>query len=74
MFNYLDDRKKKKDTFLTLHDAVTLLTTLLVPEIKMAAHRYVIEVSVQSFLQGQGQVAKKNILRLRELVTIISKQ
>ena len=29
--------EKKKDTCLILHDAVTLLTTLLVSEIKMAA-------------------------------------
>ena len=43
--------KKKKKTFLILHDVITLLTTLLIPEIKMATHR----------LQGQGRVAKKNI-------------
>ena len=42
MSNYLDPEKKtiklerkKKDTFLILHDAVTPLTTLLVSEIKI---------------------------------------
>ena len=43
--NYLDlERKqierKKKDTCLILHDAVTPLTTLLVSEIKMVTQRY----------------------------------
>ena len=41
MANYLDPKKKKierkkKDTCLISHDTVTLLTTLLVSEIKMA--------------------------------------
>ena len=31
------DPQKKKDTYLTLHHALTPLTTLLVSEIKMAA-------------------------------------
>ena len=43
--NYLDlERKqierKKKDTCLKLHDAITPLTTLLVSEIKMTTQRY----------------------------------
>ena len=43
--NYLDlERKqierKKKDTCLILHDAVTPLSTLLVSEIKMVTQRY----------------------------------
>ena len=36
MSDYFDPQKKK-DTCLIVHDALTLLTTLLVSEIKMAA-------------------------------------
>ena len=42
--NYLDP-DKKKDTCLILHDVVTLLTTLLVSEIKMAAQMPRLKVS-----------------------------
>ena len=49
--NYLD-LDKKKDTCLILHDVVTLLTTLLVSEIKMAAQMPRLKVSdvLQGFL------------------------
>ena len=42
--------RKKKDTCLILHDAVTLLTTLLVSEIKMAAQ--IPRLKVSDVMQG----------------------
>ena len=55
MANYLDPKKKKierkkKDTCLILHDAVTLLTTLLVSEIKMATQ--ILRLKVSDVTQG----------------------
>ena len=55
MSNYLDPEKKKierkkKDTCLILHDAVTLLTTLLVSEIKMATQ--IPRLKVSDVMQG----------------------
>ena len=55
MANYLDPEKKKierkkKDTCLILHDTVTLLTTLLVSEIKMAAQ--ILRLKVSDDMQG----------------------
>ena len=55
MSNCLDLEKKKmerkkKDTFLMLYDAVKLLTTLLVAEIKMAAQ--ILWLKVSDVLQG----------------------
>ena len=47
--------RKKKDTCLILHDAVTPLTTVLVSEIKMAAQIPWLKVSdvLQGFLKWQ---------------------
>ena len=55
MSNYLDSKKKKierkkKDTCLILHDAVTLLTTLLASEIKMATQ--IPRLKVSDVMQG----------------------
>ena len=47
--------RKKKDTCLILHDAVTPLATLLVSEIKKAAQRYCdrrFEMSCEAFFSG----------------------
>ena len=62
MFNYLDPERKqierkKQDTCLILHDAVTLLTTLLVFKIKMATQRYHdwrFQVSCKAFFSGKS--------------------
>ena len=55
--------RKKKDTCLILYDAFTLLTTLLVSEIKMAAK--VLQSKVSDVLQGIRFSGKSHIITLR---------
>ena len=55
--------RKKKDTCLILYDAITLLTTLLVSEIKMAAK--VLQLKVSDVLQGIRFSGKSHKITLR---------
>ena len=55
--------RKKKDTCLILYDAIALLTTLLVSEIKMAAK--VLQSKVSDVLQGIRFSGKSHKITLR---------
>ena len=55
--------RKKKNTCLILYDAITLLTTLLVSEIKMAAK--VLQSKVSDVLQGIRFSGKSHKITLR---------